>query len=103
MSSHAHTTTASSSNFQLIFNNALKAYEKRTKKDLLAHPLTARLQACDSPSAILSILQQQVHEFDQSTGSSDDRWTKWLDPTVSVLYVFSATLGEGVGPVHLGT
>ena len=103
MSSHAHTTTTSSSNFQLIFNNALKAYEKRTKKDLLAHPLAARLQACDSPSTILSILLQQVHEFDQSTGSSDDNWTKWLDPTVNVLYALSATLGEGVGLVCLGT
>jgi len=47
-----------SSNFQLIFNNALKAYEKRTKKDLLSHPLAVQLQACDSPSAILSILHQ---------------------------------------------
>ena len=33
---------ASSSNFQLIINNALKAYEKRTKNDLLAHPLAAQ-------------------------------------------------------------
>ena len=103
MSSHAHTTTTSSSNFQLIFNNALKAYEKRTKKDLLAHPLAARLQACDSPGAILSILQQQVQELERSIGSSDDKWTKWLDPTVNVLYAFSATLGEGVSLVHLGT
>jgi hypothetical protein len=38
----------------------LKAYEKRTKKDLLAHPLAAELRACNSPSAIRSVLQQQV-------------------------------------------
>ena len=88
---------ASSSNFQLIINNALKAYEKRTKKDLLAHPLAAQLQACDSLSAILAILQQQVQGLDQSR--SDDRWTKWLDPTVNVLFAFSATLGAGVGLV----
>jgi hypothetical protein len=103
MSFHTHTTTASSSNFQLIFNNALKTYEKRTKKDLLAHPLAARLQACDSPGAILSILQQQVQELERSIGSSDDKWTKWLDPTVNVLYALSATLGEGVGLVRLET
>jgi hypothetical protein len=103
MSSHTHTTTASSSNFQLIFNNSLKTYEKRTKKNLLAHPLAARLEACDSPGAILSILQQQVQELERSIGSSDDKWTKWLDPTVNVLYALSATLGEGVGLVRLGT
>jgi hypothetical protein len=100
--SHRDLTAASSSNFQLIINNALKAYEKRTKKDLLAHPLASQIQACNSPSAILAVLHQQVQELDQSQ-SSDDRWTKWLDPTVGVLYALSATLGEGVGLVSLGT
>jgi hypothetical protein len=97
--SHSHLTAASTSNFQLIFNNALKAYEKRTKKDLLAHPLAAQLQACNSPGDILSILQQQAQGLDQS--QSSDQWTKWLDPTVNVLYALSGTLGEGVGLVSL--
>ena len=96
--SQASSATSPSSNFQLIFNNALKAYEKRTKKDLLSHPLAVQLQACDSPSAILSILQRQVQEFDQSRGV-DEKWTKWLDPTVNVLYAFSETLGGGIGLV----
>jgi hypothetical protein len=98
--SHSHLTAASSSNFQLIINNALKAYEKHTKNDLLAHPLASQLQACNSPGAILAVLQQQVQGLDQSR-SSDDRWTKWLDPTVNILYALSATLGEGVGLVSL--
>jgi hypothetical protein len=97
--SHTYATASSSSTFQPIFNNALKAYEKRTKKNLLAHPLVARLQACDSPSSILAVLQQQVQELDRSQ-SSDSRLTKWLDPTVNVLYALSATLGEGVGLVR---
>ncbi|KAI0263890.1 hypothetical protein BGY98DRAFT_940126 [Russula aff. rugulosa BPL654] len=96
--SHPITTASSSSNFQLIFNNALKAYERRTKKDLLAHPLAAELQNCNSPSEILAILYQQVQGLDQSM-SSDDRWTKWLDPTVNVLYMLSKTLGEGISLV----
>jgi hypothetical protein len=96
--SHNQPAASSSSNFQLVINNALKAYEKRTKNDLLAHPLAAQLQTCESPGAILAVLQQQVLELDQSR-SADDRWTKWLDPVVSVLYAFSATLGEGVGLV----
>jgi hypothetical protein len=96
----SHPTTSSSNNYQLIINNALKVYEKRTKQDLLAHPLASQLQTCNSPANILAILQQHVQGPDQSR-SGDDRWTKWLDPTINVLYTFSATLGEGVGLVSL--
>jgi hypothetical protein len=97
---HPITTTSSSSNFQLIFYNALKAYEKRTKKDLLVHPLAAELQNCDSPSEILDVLHQQIQGLDQSL-SIDDRWTKWLDPTVNVLHMLSETLGESISLVSL--
>ena len=90
--------STSSSNFQSIFYAALKAYEKKTKKDLLAHPLAAQLQACKSPSDILAILQEKVKEFDQSRGANE-RLSQWLDPTINVLYSFSATLGAGVGLV----
>ncbi|KAI0270176.1 hypothetical protein BGY98DRAFT_275263 [Russula aff. rugulosa BPL654] len=93
--SHTHPTSASSSNFQIIFDDALKAYEKRTKKDLLTHPLAAQLQHCNTPSSILDVLQQQVQELNQSQGRNE-KWTRWLDPTVKVLYAFSVTLGEGV-------
>jgi hypothetical protein len=97
--SHTHTAApASSPNFQLIFNNALDAYKKRTKNDLLAHQLAAPLQACDSSNDVLLILQQQVEELNQSR-NSNGRLTKWLDPTVNVLYAFSGALGEGVGLV----
>ena len=87
-----------SSNFRSIFNAALKAYEKKTKKDLLAHPLAAQLQACKSPSDILAILQEKVNEFDQSR-SADERLSQWLNPTINVLYSFSATIGAGIGLV----
>ena len=96
--SNTQPTATSPPNFQLVFNNALKTYEKQTKRDLLAHPLAAQLQACQSPSSIRVVLQQQIQELNQSR-TRDDRLTKWLDPTVNVLYAFSATLGEGVGLV----
>jgi len=98
--SHPTDTAILSSNFQLIFNNAVNAYKKRTKKDLLAHPLAAELQKCNSPTAILAVLHQQVQGLDRSR-STDDRWTKWLDPTVNVLHTLSETLGEGVSLVNL--
>ena len=96
--SNAHPTPASFPNFQLILSNALKSYEKRTKCDLLAHPLAAQLQACESPGDILAIIHQQVQGLDQSQ-RADERMTKWLNPTITVLYAFSATLGQGVGLV----
>jgi hypothetical protein len=99
-SSHPITSTSSTNNFQLIFNNALKAYEKRTKKDLLAHPLAAELQDCNSPGTILAVLHRQVQGLDRSL-NGNDRWTKWLDPTVNVLYMLNETLGEGVSLVSL--
>ena len=93
---------SSSSNFQLILNNALDEYKKRTKNDLLAHPLFSELQFCNSSSAILAALQRQLQGLEQSR-RSDDRWTRWLDPTVNVLFTLSATLGEGVGLVCVRT
>ena len=96
--SQTRPTSTSSSIFQAIFNNALKTYERRTKKDLLAHPLAAQLQPCDSPSSILNVLQQQVQELNRAQ-SRNERLTKWLDPTVNVLYTLSETLGEAVSLV----
>ena len=98
--SHPHATPASSPNFQLIFTNALKAYEKRTRSDLLKHPLAAQLQDCGSPSDILAVIHQQLEGLHHSQ-SADERLTKWLNPTINVLYAFSGTLGEGVGLVCL--
>ena len=91
-------TSIPPSNFRSIFNAALKAYEKKTKKDLLAHPLAAQLQACKSPGDILAVLQGKVNELDQSM-SADERLSQWLNPTINVLYSFSATIGAGVGLV----
>ncbi|KAH9055850.1 hypothetical protein EDB83DRAFT_2316187 [Lactarius deliciosus] len=94
--SRVQPTETSSMDFEKIFGAALEAYKKQTKKDIASHPLATQLQSCDSPSAILAILRAQVQTFEQSQ-SADERLTKWLDPTVHVLYAFSATLGEGVG------
>ena len=96
--SHTH-PTSTSSNFQLILDNALKAYKRRTKNDLLKHPLADRLQACDSASSILTVLQEQVQELNQSQRGN----TGWLVPTVNVLFTFSKALKEVVGSVCFKT
>lgn len=91
---------SSESRFQDIFQAALKSYQKQTKKDLLAHPLASQLQSCNSTSAIFAVLQDQVRDFDKSR-SGDERLTKWLGPTVNVLWAFSAAVSGGVGLVSL--
>ena len=101
MSSMPVTATSSSdSRFQAIFQAALKSYRKQTKEDILTHPLLSQLQSCNSTTAILAILQDQVREFDKSH-SGDERLTKWLSPTVNVLNAFSATVAGGVSLVSL--
>ena len=91
----SYTTSSSSnscSNFQQIISDALKVYQKRTKTDLLLHPLADQIQTCSSPGDILAVLQDQLRGLDQSR-SVDDRWTKWLDPTIHVLLTFSGAVG----------
>ena len=97
---HAHPSTSSSSNFQSVLDAALEAYEKKTKTKVLDHPLAAQLQSCDSPTAILSVLQDLIQQFDHRR-RSDERLSSWLSPTVNVLYAFSSTIGQGVGIVSL--
>jgi hypothetical protein len=92
--------TISTSNYQSIFDNAIEAYKKKTKKDLRSHPLLDKLQNCHSPDAILSILYEQIPGFDQSR-DTDAKLTKWLNPTVNVLCTFSGVIGGGIGLVSL--
>jgi hypothetical protein len=96
--SHTPTPIASNSNYQAIFDNALEAYKKKTKKDLRSHPLLPKLEACSSPDTVLAILREQIPRFDQSR-DTNDRMSKWLSPTVNVLYTFSATIGGGISLV----
>jgi hypothetical protein len=93
-------TSTSHSNFVSIFNAALETYKRKTKKDLASHPLLPTLQSCESAEAILAILREQIPEFSQPQ-NGDDRLTKWVAPTVNVLYSFSATIGLGVGQVNI--
>ena len=100
MSQTPASASSSGSNFRAIFIAALKAYEKKTKTDLHTHPLAIQLQSCQSSSDILAVLHDKVNEFDQSRGQHE-RLSRWLNPTINVLYAFSATLGQGVGLVSL--
>ena len=95
-------SSSSSSNFQSIFDASLQSYNNKTKNKLLDHPLANQLQSCDSPTAVLSVLQDLIQQFDQCR-TSDERLKNWLNPTVNVIYSFSTSLGEGVGLVSLSS
>ena len=92
------TSSTSPTHFQNLFNTALEAYEKKTKRGLLTHPLSAKLQDCDSPAAILSVLQELVQQFEQRR-CRNERLRSCLDSIVNVVYSISTTIGEGVGLV----
>ncbi|KAH9988880.1 hypothetical protein BJV77DRAFT_720936 [Russula vinacea] len=96
--SAAASASTSQSNFVSIFNAALETYKRKTKKDLASHPLLPSLQSCDSPEAILAVLREHIPVFSQSK-NGDNGLTKWVAPTVNVLYAFSATIGGGIGLV----
>jgi hypothetical protein len=93
--------SGSSFNFRSVFDTALNQYKKKTKNDLVAHQLTARLESCSSPSAILAVLNEQygVQEFIQSQ-RDDERPKQLLNATANVLCAFSAAIGQGVGLVN---
>jgi len=94
-------STIAPSNFQLTFSDALRTYKRRTREDLLLHPLAARLQMCNSPRAALSVLQDQAKPFGHSQ-SSEEGLTRWLGPTVNVLYSLSISVEEDIGLVSIG-
>ena len=100
----APSTSTSQSNFASIFNAALESYKRKTKKDLASHPLLPNLQSCQSPEAVLAVIREQVPgggASNQSRNDDDgDGLTKWVTPTVNVLYSFSGTIGQGVGLVN---
>ena len=97
----APSASSSQSNFASIFNTALESYKRETKKDLASHPLLPNLQSCESPEAVLAVLREQVPGASNQSRDGEDWLTKWITPTVNVLYSFSGTIGQGVGLVNL--
>lgn len=98
--SQNHPAADPSTNYQVIFDNALKAYKTKTGKDLKSDPLLRRLETCNSPDAVLVLLRQQIPGVGQS-GSSHERLTNWINPVVNVLYNFAETIGGSVSLVSL--
>lgn len=96
-------TTSTASNFQAIFDAALKDYTKKTGKDLsdLDHPLASKLDTCDTPDSIINIFQEQAREFGEFR-KGDTKLLKWLKPIVKILHPISTNkvLSDSVSSVN---
>ena len=90
--------STSTDNFTAIFNAASSEYARVTKKRLDTHPFASQLDACDSPKAVSDLLRTQAKAFSKFC-KGDEKLMAVLDPTVHILFTFSATLGEGIGLV----
>jgi hypothetical protein len=104
MSSSSSNTNVSFSQFQDLFNTALREYSQKTGKDIATDPLIARLLPCNSSDAILAILQEQAHAFNQfRNGDWKIQLMRRLKPTVDILLGLSTSgvFGEGIGLVRL--
>ena len=68
--------------------SALQAFEKKAGVSLAQHPLTIRLQNCDSVEAITAFLQDQARAFRDLQGS--DKIMKSIKMTVLMLSKLSS-------------
>jgi hypothetical protein len=92
---------SSTSSFQGLFNAALQDYENQTGTKLAEHPLSKKLEACDSVDSIIAIFQEQAQIFRKFKGD-DGKIMKSIKSSVNILYTLSNStlLGEGIGLVH---
>ncbi len=83
MSSNSR-SDSSSSQFQTIFDTALKEYSQKTGKDIVTDPIT--------------VLQEEAQAFnDFRNGSRKMQLMRKLRPTVNILFVLSReVLGNGI-------
>jgi len=89
--------------FEPVFNAALVEYRKQTGKDITTHPLSAKLEYCNSPDAVLAVFQEQVQAFNQfRRGDWKVQLMRKLTPVVNAVLALSASevLGEGLGVVR---
>ena len=94
------TDRSGSSHLQVLFEAALKEYEKKTGIALDKHPLAEELQNCHSVDSIIAVLRGQTRAF--SEFREKDKVFKPLKKTVSLLHKLSAaaSFGQDIGLVR---
>ena len=85
------------SNFPSILD-AVDKYAKQTGINLMENPFADKVKGCDSPSAILSLLQENVKAF-KDYRDNKQKFINCINPVVKFVHAFSGVLGEAAGLV----
>jgi hypothetical protein len=81
--------------FTAISTTASNEWERRR---LDTHPLAAQLHTYQNPEAISNFFERK-RRISVNLVKTMRELMSWLDPTIHVLFMFSSTLGEGIGLV----
>ena len=79
--------------FQVLFESALRDYERKTGITLANHPLAEQFQTCQSAESVTALLQEQARAF--SEFRENNKIMRSLKNVVSVLSKISATVAVG--------
>ena len=86
-----------SHNLQLL-RDALDNYAEKMKIDLKDNPFAEELKGCNSPEAILQLLEKNRDEF-KDYREKDRKFINCLNPVVKFVHAFSEILGEATSLV----
>jgi hypothetical protein len=86
-----------SHNLQFI-RDALNDYAKQMKIDLKDKPFADELKDCDSPEAVLQLLEKNKNNFKEYR-DKNRKFIDCLNPVVKFVHAFSGVLGEATSLV----
>ena len=87
----------SSPNLQMI-REALDTYAEQMKIDLKDNPFAEEVKGCNSPEAILQLLEKNRDEFKEYR-DKNRKFIDCLNPVVRFVHAFSGILGEATSLV----
>ena len=90
-------STLSSPNMQSI-REALDTYTEQMKIDLKDNPFADEVKGCNSPEAILRLLEKNRDEFKEYR-DKNRKFIDCLNPVVKFVHTFSGILGEATSLV----
>ena len=85
------------SNLQSILDAADK-YAQQTGINLKDNPFIDKVKGCDSPSAVLVLLQENLKAF-KDYRDKDRKFIECVSPVVQFVHAFSGILGQAAGMV----
>jgi hypothetical protein len=85
------------SNFQSILD-AVDKYAAETGINLKDNPFANKIKDCDSPDAVLLLLQENAKVF-KDYRDQNRKFIDCLGPVVQFVHAFSGVLGEAAGLV----